>query len=100
MATIGMLFFLEEVTVHATAGMPQPYPAMPYDEYFEFGQYSIRGDLVVIFLLCLIATALLLFMLYRKRLGLAPRAVAQGRRSEGSGRRGGELVQVWGHQGR
>ena len=77
MATIGMLFFLEEVTVHATAGMPQPYPAMPYDEYFEFGQYSIRGDLVAIFLLCLIATAILLFMLYRTRLGIATRAVAQ-----------------------
>ena len=77
MATIGMLFFLEEVTVHAPAGMPQPYPAMPYDEYFEFGLYSIRGDLVAIFLLCLIATAILLFMLYRTRLGIATRAVAQ-----------------------
>ena len=77
LATIGMLFFLEEVVVHATAGMPQPYPAMPYDEYYEFGQYSIRGDLVGIFLLCLIATAILMYILYRTRLGIATRAVAQ-----------------------
>ena len=46
MATVGMLFFIEEIVVHATEGMPQPYPAMPYDEYFEFGDYSIRGDLI------------------------------------------------------
>ena len=77
MATIGMLFFLEEVVVHATAGMPLPYPSMPYDEYFEFGQYSVRGDLVIIFFLCLIATAILTYLLYRTRLGIATRAVAQ-----------------------
>ena len=77
MATIGMLFFLEEVVVHATDGMPLPYPSMPYDEYFEFGQYSVRGDLVIIFFLCLIATAILMYLLYRTRLGIATRAVAQ-----------------------
>ena len=77
MATIGMLFFLEEVVVHATDGMPLPYPSMPYDEYFEFGQYSVRGDLVIIFFLCLIATAILTYLLYRTRLGIATRAVAQ-----------------------
>ena len=77
MATIGMLFFLEEVVAHATDGMPLPYPSMPYDEYFEFGQYSVRGDLVIIFFLCLIATAILTYLLYRTRLGIATRAVAQ-----------------------
>jgi len=77
MATIGMLFFLEEVVVHATDGMPLPYPAMPFDEYFEFGQYSVRGDLVLIFFMCLIATAVLMYLLYRTRLGIATRAVAQ-----------------------
>ena len=77
MATIGMLFFLEEVVAHATDGMPLPYPSMPYDEYFEFGQYSVRGDLVIIFFLCLIATAILMYLLYRTRLGIATRAVAQ-----------------------
>ncbi|MGE4658040.1 MAG: branched-chain amino acid ABC transporter permease [Gammaproteobacteria bacterium] len=77
MATVGMLFFIEEIVVHATEGMPQPYPAMPYDEYFEFGDYSIRGDLLLIFLLCLVATLLLLYMLHRTRLGIATRAVAQ-----------------------
>ena len=77
MATIGMLFFIEELVVHATDGMPQPYPAMPYDEYFEFGNYSIRGDLVLIFLLCLIATLILMYLLYKTRLGVATRAVAQ-----------------------
>ena len=77
MATIGCLFFVEELIVEATDGMPQPYPAMPYDEYFEFGMYSIRGDLVLIFLFCVIATLIFLYMLYRTRLGIATRAVAQ-----------------------
>ena len=77
MSTVGMLFFIEEVVVHTTDGMPVPYPAMPFDEYFWFGDFSVRGDLILIFLFCVIATLLLMYMLYRTRLGIATRAVAQ-----------------------
>jgi branched-chain amino acid transport system permease protein len=77
MSTVGMLFFIEEIVVHTTDGMPVPYPAMPFDEYFWFGDFSVRGDLILIFLFCVIATLLLMYMLYRTRLGIATRAVAQ-----------------------
>ena len=77
MATVGMLFFIEEIVVHATDGMPLPYPAMPFDEYFWFGDFSARGDLLLGDGICVLATALRMYMLYRTRLGIATRAVAQ-----------------------
>ncbi len=77
MATVGMLILIDEIVVHATDGMPQPYPALFADVYMEFGDFGLRGDLLFIFFLSLIATAVLMFMLYRTRLGIATRAVAQ-----------------------
>ena len=77
MATVGMLILIDEIVVHATDGMPQPYPALFADIYIEWGDFGLRGDLVFIFILSLIAMVVLLFMLYRTRLGIATRAVAQ-----------------------
>ena len=77
MATVGMLILIDEVIVHATDGMPQPYPALFADVYMEFGDFGLRGDLIFIFVLSLIAMAVLMYMLYRTRLGIATRAVAQ-----------------------
>ena len=77
MATVGMLILIDEIIVHATDGMPQPYPALFADVYMEFGDFGLRGDLLFIFFLSLVATAVLMFMLYRTRLGIATRAVAQ-----------------------
>ena len=77
MATVGMLILIDEIVVHATDGMPQPYPALFADIYIEWGDFGLRGDLVFIFVLSLIAMGVLLFMLYRTRLGIATRAVAQ-----------------------
>ena len=77
MATVGMLILIDEVIVHATDGMPQPYPALFADVYMEFGDFGLRGDLIFIFILSLIATVVLMYMLYRTRLGIATRAVAQ-----------------------
>ncbi|NKC11698.1 MAG: hypothetical protein GKR94_05695 [Gammaproteobacteria bacterium] len=78
MATVGMLIFIDEVVVHMTDGMPQPYPALFDDVYIEFGEfYGLRGDLLFIFGLAIVATVVLLYLLYRTRLGLATRAVAQ-----------------------
>ena len=76
MATVGMLILIDEIIVHATDGMPQPYPALFADVYMEFGDFGLRGDLLFIFFLALVATVVLMFMLYRTRLGIATRAVA------------------------
>lgn len=78
LGTVGMLILIDEIIVHETNGMPQPYPALFDDVYFEIGEfYGIRGDLLFIFFLSLIATAILLYILYRTKLGIATRAVAQ-----------------------
>ena len=77
MATVGMLILIDEIVVHATDGMPQPYPALFADIYIEWGDFGLRGDLIFIFVLSLIAMVVLTFMLYRTRLGIATRAVAQ-----------------------
>ena len=77
MATVGMLILIDEIVVHATDGMPQPYPALFADIYIEWGDFGLRGDLLFIFVLSLIAMVVLMYMLYRTRLGIATRAVAQ-----------------------
>ena len=77
MSTVGMLLVLEEAIVHATAGMPQNYPALFADKVFNLGPFIVRGDLLFVFLLGCAVMVGLKFMLEKTRLGLATRAVAQ-----------------------
>ena len=77
MSTVGMLLLLEEAIVHATAGMPQNYPALFTDANFEIGPFMIRGDLLFVFGLGCAAMVGLTLLLKHTRLGLATRAVAQ-----------------------
>ena len=77
MSTVGMLLVLEESIVHATAGMPQNYPAAFADTVFNIGPFILRGDLLFVFLLGCAVMVGLKFMLEKTRLGLATRAVAQ-----------------------
>jgi len=77
MSTVGMLLLLEEVIVHATAGMPQNYPAMFTGAVFDIGPFMLRGDLLAVFALGCAAMVALKLLLERTRLGLATRAVAQ-----------------------
>ena len=77
MASIGGLFFIDEIVIHATDGSPLTFPAMFEYVMFELGPLGIRGDLLFVFAVCIAATAGLLFVLYRSRLGLATRAVSQ-----------------------
>ena len=77
MASIGGLFFIDEIVVHATDGSPLTFPAMFDDVMFDLGPYGIRGDLLFVFAVCIAATVGLLYVLYRSRLGLATRAVSQ-----------------------
>jgi branched-chain amino acid transport system permease protein len=77
MATVGMLLLIDEIVVHATDGMPQNYPAMFDDVMLRVGEFTLRGDLLLVAgvsVLCMIG---LLALLYRTRLGLATRAVSQ-----------------------
>jgi len=77
MSTVGMLLVLEEAIVHATAGMPQNYPALFADKVFNLGPFIVRGDLLFVFGLGCAVMVGLKFMLEKTRLGLATRAVAQ-----------------------
>lgn len=77
MATVGMLLLIDELIVHATGGAAQSYPAMFDDVMLRVGEFTIRGDLLLIFAISVVATAGLLVLLYRTRLGLATRAVSQ-----------------------
>ena len=77
MSTVGMLLLLEEAIVHATAGMPQNYPALFAGANVALGPFVIRGDLLFVFALGCAAMVGLSLLLKRTRLGLATRAVAQ-----------------------
>jgi branched-subunit amino acid ABC-type transport system permease component len=77
MSTVGMLLLIDEVIVHLTAGMPQNHPAVFDDVMLRFGEFTLRGDLLVVFGVAVLCMIGLLALLYRTRLGLATRAVAQ-----------------------
>jgi branched-chain amino acid transport system permease protein len=57
--------------------MPQAYPAIFGDVMLFMGDFSMRGDLMLVFGVSVLAMIALLLLLYRTRLGLATRAVAQ-----------------------
>jgi branched-chain amino acid transport system permease protein len=76
MSTVGMLLLIDEIVVHATAGMPVNYPTLVRG-MVRWGEFSLRADLLVCFLVAVAAMGALLHLLYRTRLGLATRAVSQ-----------------------
>ena len=77
MASVGGLFLIEEIIVHFTRGSPMNFPGLFEDAYFELGPFGIRGDLLFVFFIGLISTIFLLYILFKTRLGMATRAVAQ-----------------------
>jgi branched-chain amino acid transport system permease protein len=77
MATVGMLLLIDEIVVHVTDGIPQNYPAMFDDVMFNIGDFMLRGDLMLVFVVSILAMFALLALLYRTKLGLATRAVSQ-----------------------
>jgi len=76
MSTVGMLLLIDEIIVHLTAGMPVNYPTLVRG-MVGAGGFLLRGDLMVVFLVAVLAMAGLMYLLYRTRLGLATRAVSQ-----------------------
>jgi branched-chain amino acid transport system permease protein len=77
MATVGMLLLVDEVIVHQTDGMPLSYPALFDDVMIRWGDYTLRGDLLMVFVVSMLCMAALLGLLFKTRLGLATRAVSQ-----------------------
>lgn len=77
MATVGALLLIDEIVVDVTAGMPQNYPAMFDDVMIQLGEFTVRGDLLLVFFVSMLCMAGLLLLLYRTKLGLATRAVSQ-----------------------
>ena len=65
MSTVGLLLLIDEIIVHATAGVPLNYPALFSDVIIRAGPFNIRGDLVFVFLLGCLCMAVLLYLLYR-----------------------------------
>ncbi|MGH7265300.1 MAG: branched-chain amino acid ABC transporter permease [Candidatus Rokuibacteriota bacterium] len=77
MATMGMLFFIDEVFAHATHGRPVAFPAPMGRLMMDVGPWLLRGDLGFMFLVSLVVMGGLWLLVYRTRLGLATRAVSQ-----------------------
>ena len=77
MATMGMLFFVDEVVSHATHGRPMAFPAPMGQVMMDVGPWLLRGDLGFMFLVSLAVMGALWALVYKTRLGLATRAVSQ-----------------------
>lgn len=77
LASVGLLLFIDEAIVHFSKGLPYPYPSVFRDAEIEIGDIWIRGDLIFVFVMCVIAMGILFWLLYRTPLGLATRAVSQ-----------------------
>jgi len=77
MATVGALFFIDEVVSHATHGRPVAFPAPMGTMMMDVGPWLLRGDLAFMFVVSLVLMGALWGLVYRTRLGLATRAVSQ-----------------------
>jgi branched-subunit amino acid ABC-type transport system permease component len=76
MSTVGMLLLIDELVVHATDGMPVNYPTFVRG-MVGYGDFLLRGDLMFVFVVAVVAMAALLHVLFNTRLGLATRATSQ-----------------------
>tara|TARA_B100000787_G_scaffold95920_1_gene70791 strand:- start:49 stop:936 length:888 start_codon:yes stop_codon:yes gene_type:complete len=77
MASIGALFFIDELIIHETSGSPLSFPAILPDSYFFLGEFGIRGDLLLVMGFSFILMAIVMLLLYRTKLGLGTRATSQ-----------------------
>jgi len=77
MASVGGLFFIDEIIIHATNASPLAFPSLFSDVILELGVFGFRGDLLFVFGTCIVSMMLLWLLLYRSSFGLATRAVSQ-----------------------
>ena len=76
-STFGLLLFASAATGYATNWEPLLYPDLADLGLLDIGKMSVRADLIVVLAVCGGCTALLYAVLFRTRLGLAIRALAQ-----------------------
>jgi branched-subunit amino acid ABC-type transport system permease component len=77
MSTVGMLLLIDEIIVHLTAGMPVNYPTIVRGTIDLSRDFMLRGDLLFVAFSAIVAMGLLLWLLFRTKLGIATRAVSQ-----------------------
>lgn len=77
MATVGALIFIDELLVHASDGKGQDYIEFLLGKNITLGGIELRANYLVIFGTSVVATLGLLYVLFRTKLGIATRAVAQ-----------------------
>ena len=76
-SSFGLLLFASAATGYATDWEPLLYPDLADLGLLEIGDFGVRTDLIVVLAVCGGCTVLLYLMLFRSRLGLAIRALAQ-----------------------
>jgi branched-chain amino acid transport system permease protein len=76
-STFGLLLFASAATGYATNWEPLLYPDLADLGLLDIGKMSVRADLIVVLAICGACTLLLYVVLFRSRLGLAIRALAQ-----------------------
>jgi branched-chain amino acid transport system permease protein len=77
-SSLGMLFIAEQYYAVWSRGLPESFriPALQ-GATFTTDQLYFRGDLVTVFVVALLITAILYLVVYRTKLGMATRAVSQ-----------------------
>ena len=65
------------MVIHASHGLPYPDPSVFRNAIIGVGDVWLRGDLLFVFFMCIVAMGHLFWLLYRTPLGLAMRAVSQ-----------------------
>lgn len=76
-STFGLLLFADAATGYSTNWEPLLYPDLSDLGLLEIGKMGVRADLIVVLAICGACTLLLYVLLFRSRLGLAIRALAQ-----------------------
>jgi branched-subunit amino acid ABC-type transport system permease component len=79
MSTMGMLILIEEIISHLTDGQPFEFPnPLLYGAFeFDYGDIILRHDYLLLAAMALTVVAILYYLIFRTRLGLATRAISE-----------------------
>ncbi len=79
MSTFGMLILIEEIISHLTDAQPFEFPnPLLYGAFeFAYGDIILRYDYLLLAAMALTVVAILYYLIFRTRLGLATRAISE-----------------------
>ena len=79
MSSFGMLILIEEIISHLTDAQPMEFPNPLLYGAFEFadGEFILRHDYLLLAAMALAVVAMLYYLIFRTRLGLATRAISE-----------------------